>query len=451
MSYPHIKINRGLLFTFVSILFLVGGTWLAIQYAQGKFRVSDSGFVQGTGLLAATSEPKGAQILIDGRLVSATDDTIYLEPKSYEVKIAKDGYHTWEKNLQIEPELVTSTNARLFPIAPSLSPLTFTGTADLSPSPDGQKILFYTASQSATQKNGWYVLDLSNNSPFPQTKSAKQILIDNSKYQTNKAQIIWSPDSSEVMMITPRKDVIVPINNLSDIEQLPDNTFKRKQTLSQWEEEMYLRERQFLAEFPPELIAVATQSAKNVYISPDKKKLLYTATASAQLSDQLVPPLPAANSQPQQRNLEPNTIYVYDREEDRNFAVGADEQPALPSKFLLATDLYSPTPMSLQASPAAFLRLQTATSSAQLAGTFGRYHSSLFTPTFQWFPDSRHLLFTADNAVRIKEYDNTNEIVLYSGPFASEFFYPWPDGSRVLITAAFSPLAPPNLYAVELR
>lgn len=430
---------------------MIGGTWLAIQYAQGKFRISQEGIVQGTGLLSATSDPKGAQILINSRLVSATDDTIYLEPDEYQVEIEKDGYHSWKKNLQIEPELVTPTNARLFPIAPSLSPLTFTGTTRLNPSPDGQKILFYTASQSATQKNGWYVLELGNNSPFTQSRNAKQVLIDNPRYQTGSADVIWSPDSSEIMMITPRKDVLVSIASLNDIEQLPDNTFRRKLTLSQWEEEMYIRERQFLAEFPTEVIEVATMSAKNVYLSPDKKKLLYTATASAQLAENLVPPLPAANSQPQQRSIQPNTIYVYDREEDRNFAIGLDELPEAPSKFLLATDLYDPSPQTLQASPSAFVRLQNATNSAELAGTFSRYHSPLYTSTLQWFPDSRHLLEAVQDTIRVKEYDNTNEIVLYSGPFSSEFYYPWPDGSQILITATFSPNAPPNLYAVELR
>lgn len=424
---------------------------MAIQYAQGRFRVSTDGIVQGTGLLSATSDPKGAQIIIDGRLVSATDDTIYLEPDEYTVEIAKDGYHTWKKLITIEPELVTSTNARLFPIAPSLSPLTFTGVNRLSPSPDGQKIAYYVASQSATQKNGWYVLDLNNTLPFPQTRNAKQVLIENQRYQTEQAQLIWSPDSSEILFITPKKDVVVSVNSTGDMDQLPDTAFSRKQTLSLWEEEMYLRERQFLAEFPPEIMHIATASAKNVYFSPDKKMLLYTATQSAVLPDKLLPQLPAANSQPQSRELTPETIYVYDREEDRNFAVGTDVQPERASKFLLATDLYNLVPLTFQASPSAFTRMQAATTSAELAAMFNRYHSSLYTNTYQWLPDSRHLLFSTQDTIRTKEYDNTNEIALYNGPFTSDFFYPWPDGSRIMITAAFSVTAPPNLYGIELR
>lgn len=447
----RIKVNKGLLFAIFSIVFLVGGTWLAIQFAQGKFRVTTDGIIQGSGLLALSSDPKGAQIFLNDRLVSATDDTIYLEPGEYQVRINKDGYHSWQKNLLLEPELVTSANARLFPIAPSLSPLTFTGVANLLPSPDGQKVAFFVSNQTQEQKNGWYILDLNPQLPFTQSRSPKQILVEGTRYKSEDANLIWSPDSSEILFMTEDKDVIISISSTTQMDTAPDVAFRRRQILSLWEEEMYIRERQFLAEFPEPIIQIATTSANNVYFSPSKKMLLYTATTSARLAEDLVPALPAANSQSQERELQPNGIYVYDKEEDRNFRIGTDEELDNPSKFLLATDLYSPEPITYQASPSAFTRLQTATTSAELAGTFARYHSPLFTNAPQWFPDSKHLLFFKDQNIIIKEYDNTNEITLFSGPLHSDFFYPWPDGSSLIITASFTPNAPPNLYGVELK
>lgn len=445
------KVNKRRWFTILSAIFLIGGTWLAIQYAQGKIRFGTSGIVQGTGLLSATSDPRSAQIYINDRLIGATDETIYLEPDSYEVRIEREGFHGWKKTMHIEPELVTSADARLFPIATSLDPLTFTGTERLTPSPDGQKLAFYVASQSAELKNGWYVLDLSGSLPFTNNRTPRQILVDNPVFLTDQADLIWSPDSTEIMFITPRKEVVIPVNATSRMETLPNTATQRRQTLSLWEEEMYLRERQYLAEFPDEVIHIATTSAKNVYFSPDKKMLLYTATTAATLSEGLVPPLPAASTQTQARQLVPNTIYVYDREEDRNFALGEDSKPDAPSKFLLATDLDSAQAKTLQASPSAFLRLQTATTSAELAATFHRYHSPLYTNTYQWFPDSRHLMDAINGAIQIKEYDNTNQIVLYSGPFNNEFFYPWPDGSKIMVTATFNVSSPLNLYAIDLR
>ena len=140
---------------------------------------------------------------------------------------------------------------------------------------------------------------------------------------------------------------------------------------------MYLRERQFLGKFPPELIAVATQSAKNVYISPDKKRLMYTATQEGNLPPELIPPIPATNTQLENRDLVPGNIYIYDREEDRNFLVGQEsENSEIDYKKLLATDLATRTPQTLESSPSAFLSLQ-ASESAQTAANYNRYHTPL--------------------------------------------------------------------------
>ena len=444
------KVNKRLLYPVFSAVILAVGTYIAIQYATGALRISRNGIMQGSGLLSATSDPQGAELLLDGRLVSATNDTIYLEPKSYEVKIAKEGFTDWQKTLEVLPEVVTQANARLFPAAASLTPLTFSGVSNLLPSPDGQKLLYYVASQSAVQKNGLYVMELTSNT-FSLQRGPRQILQADSRYNIQAADIIWSPDSTELLVMTKQKEVLLTLDQTHTLDQLPDVSFRRRQILSQWEEEMYLRERQYLSTFPPAIIAMATESAKNTYFSPNKKSLLYTATASATLAPDLIPPVPGASNQTQVRELKPGYIYVYDREEDRNFELGPEPVSTQSgTKALLATDLLNRDPVTYVASPSAFTRLQ-ASESAKTAQNFRRYHSPLFANTFQWFPDSQHLLFVADNSVRVIEIDGTNNISLYAGPFDNNFLYPWPDGNRALITTSFSPTAAPNLYAIELR
>lgn len=94
LNQPNLRI----LYTVLSAIFILIGTVLAISYAKGNFRLTQDGFVKETGLLSANSYPTGAQVLIDDKLITATDDTIYLEPGSYQVKIVKDGYVPWEKN-----------------------------------------------------------------------------------------------------------------------------------------------------------------------------------------------------------------------------------------------------------------------------------------------------------------------------------------------------------------
>lgn len=454
MTWPKFKtpllLTNRLFVTLLSASVILIGSYLAIQYAKGNYRLTNDGVLPESGLLSANSFPPGAQIFVNDKLVSATDDTLYLEPAEYQVKIVKEGYSPWLKTLKIQKELVAQTNAQLFPAVPTITPLTFTGAQNPLPSPDGRKIIYYTASASASLKNGVYLLELSDNNFNPFQKNSKQIIAEEKGYNLKEAHYIWSPDSSQLIVITPQKQVLIDFNKTYQLSSLADISFKRKQILGQWEEEMYLRERQYLADFPPEVINIATQSAKNVYISPDKKRLLYTATASATLPEGLVPPIPARSSQPEERQLEPGKIYVYDREEDRNFALAKETGEPTVVKSTLATDLDQPKPASYTASPSAFTRLQHE-DIALTVQNFNAYHTSLFINTLQWFTDSKHLLFVQDGRIQIIEYDGTNNTTLYSGPFGDGFIYPWPNGTRLIMLTTFSPDYPNNLYAIELK
>lgn len=451
-----IKVHTGLVYTSVSAAIILLGVLAAIWYAQGNFRLTNQGYLAEAGLLSATSFPPGAQIFINDKLVSATDDTVYLEPDQYELTISRDGYYPWKKTIHVEKGLVTQTNATLFPVAPSLTPLSYNGVNRVLPSPDGLKLLFVTASASAELNNGLYILDM-NEKVLSFNRDSRQIAFDTTRrFEFATAQFIWSPDSAQVLVTDDSKQVLLDISKNTDVSTLPDVSFRARQLLSEWEEDMYLRERQFLSEFPPQIVAIATQSATNVYISPDKNRLLYTyiGTESATLPEGIVPPVPATNTQPETRVLEAGNSYVYDQEEDKNFLVGVGHNASLATsinKQLLAVDLFNRRPTSLQASPSAFTTLQ-ATNSGVTAERFHVYHSPVFAPiNMQWFPDSKHLLYTVDNAIHIKEYDNTNDTVIFSGPFAQNFVYPWPDGNRLIIMTSFRQDSQENLYAIELK
>ena len=444
-------INKRLLFTSFSATFIIVGTLLAIRFAKGN-RPTRNGEVRETGLLVANSFPTGAQVFINGDLSTATDTTLYLDPGEYEVEIRKDGYTPWKKTLTLEKELVTQTNAVLFPTAPSLSSLTFTGVQNTSPAPDGQKLVYFTASASAEEKNGLYVVDLTDN-PLSLQRGSRQIAQPSTRINLEKSRFIWSPDSSELIVSDGSRHAILDItrqNNLDTLTLL--SSLQLKKTLSTWEEEMYLRERQILTKFPNQIIAMATTSATNVYFSPDQEKLLYTASTSAQLPENIIDQLPATNTQPEQRNLEVGGVYVYDRKEDKNFRVGTiDNLSEIPQKKLLAIDL-STKPLDLESSPSAFVELQ-ATNSAMTADIFRQYHSALYTGKIQWFPDSSHLIRTTPRQISILEYDGTNETTVYAGQFDPDFVYPWSNGNKLLLWTSFNqlPLTEKNLYAVQLR
>jgi len=134
--------NQRLLITLGVLSFLIIGTYIAIKWAEGyRYNLSQR-MVEGTGLLVANSMPQGASVYLDDLLTTATDDTLHLQPGDYQIRLEKDGYTPWQKKLKIEKELVTQTNARLFPSVPSLSAITVNSATDPHASPDGQKIAY---------------------------------------------------------------------------------------------------------------------------------------------------------------------------------------------------------------------------------------------------------------------------------------------------------------------
>ncbi len=443
--------NKRLLYTLFSGLVIVAGTVVAIRFAQG-YRVNPSGDIQSTGLLSANSFPNAASIYINGNLTSATDTTLNLNPGTYDVEIKKDGYSTWKKTLRVEKELVTQTNALLFPAAPNLSALTFAGATHLTPSPDGQQVLFTTASASA-RTNGVYVMGLTD-SLLALQKGPLQIAKSSANWNLETAEFFWSPDSSEVLLSAGTKNVLLQANRVNDLDAVDDVTVRLSQISAEWKEQFTKKFQTSLDLFPPEIAQIATQSAKDVFISPDQERLLYTATASAVLLEDLIPALPATNTQPEERSVVAGGIYVYDRHEDKNFRIATSLAPS-PSPTL------TPTPVARRLAPTINpVTSPSATASANLLETplqtltrLQKQTSGVFMQAPQWLPNSKHIILTTLTGIDIVEYDGTNRTTVYAGPFAQNFVYPWPNGSKLIILTNFnqSETALYNLYAVGLR
>src|SRR3990167_11031173 len=151
------------LFSILIVVFVLTLAAVVIFWARGFKPNFKNGTIERTGLIVASSTPTGAQVYLDDRLTSATDTNIaFLEPKTYKVRIQKDGYTTWEKEVEVRADLATEVKALLFPLAPEIKPLTTTGASQPFLSPDGQKIAYGTTGQNG----GLYVL-LMEGRPFP--------------------------------------------------------------------------------------------------------------------------------------------------------------------------------------------------------------------------------------------------------------------------------------------
>jgi PEGA domain len=103
--------NRFLLVSFGIIVFTLT-TPVIVLYALGYKLDVKTGQVTKTGSLVTRSEPNRSQIYINDVLQSTkTGNTLrFLLPGDYNFKIAREGYQSWTKRLNIRPGLATWAN-----------------------------------------------------------------------------------------------------------------------------------------------------------------------------------------------------------------------------------------------------------------------------------------------------------------------------------------------------
>ncbi len=383
-------------------LLVIAGAFLVIRLAQGYRPDITTKSLRPSGLLVATSIPDGAQIYLDSRLASATNTTISLSPGDYEVEIKRDGFTSWKKTLTIKKELVTKAEAYLFPTFPNLQSLTFTGAESPLLSPDGQKVVF-AVSGNSVEKDGLWVLDLGDR-PLGLPRDPRKIVASAPGGRDfSQAEIAWSPDSKQILATfkarVAEENILLDANQLNPPTLLVDVSERLEIIQAGWEKDEQLKLEAQLAKLPPELQELLPDTVKDIQFSVDETKILYTATASAQITEELIPPLPSTNTQPESRNLEPGKIYVYDLKEDKNFYIMDEDD----------------------------------------------------TKKIAWFPTSKNIFLVQEGTITILEYDNTNWIDVYTGPFEDMYAFPFPAGNRILVLTTLGKDTPPNLYAISLR
>ncbi len=404
---------RGNIFiSLITLVFLLLGTTLVILYARGyRFNILEGKpKVSKTGLLVTTSIPDGAQVIINGNLTTATDNTLDLLPGDYHVKIAKDGYFPWEKKLRVQKELVTKADALLYPIAPKLESITTAGVQEPVIDPSQTKIAFKVASQSAS-RNGIYVYDMTARVVLSLQTAAKQIANDTTALFST-ADLEWTPDGEQV--IATIKTPIGTSTYLLPITQLNPQPRNITATLStfqqQWAQDKAEKANAQVVGLKPTLRKLIKENFTIIAWSPDDTKILYVASKSASLPLVIKPRLLGVDTLREVRNIVKGGVYVYDIKEDRNTKI-MDQIPSECSDNLTICKL----PIS-------------------------------------WFTDSEHLLSVKNKQIHMLEYDGTNDTVIYAGPFIDSFVFSWPNGQKiVMLTDLNNTSILPNLYTISLK
>ena len=161
----NIKMSKRFVFTIITLVAIAISATIAIFLAKGyRFSPQEKRIV-GTGIITISSEPDAASVFLDNHLTTATNTTIAsLTPKDYTVKVVKEGFIPWEKQISVKEGLVTEVKVTLFPAIPTIYPLTYNGVESPTLSPDGGKLAYIVAGKagqtaSAGKKAGIWVLD----------------------------------------------------------------------------------------------------------------------------------------------------------------------------------------------------------------------------------------------------------------------------------------------------
>ncbi len=413
-------------FFFAIVIFVVLSTFLAIKFAQG-YRIDFSAKTfRPTGLLVASSIPTGAQVFIDGELKTATNNTLSLSPGQYEVEIKKNGFWPWKKKLVIEKELVTQADALLFPQVPDLKPLTFQEAENPQLSPDGSRLVYNVPLPSL--EAGLWVMDLTDFF-FNLGREPKQISQSLPGQDFSKTEYFWSPDSKQILVNFNQtgEKYLLDSSQLNPSTTLTNIASNWNQVVQNWQAEIQVREQAKLKKLPAEMQAILKASANQVTFSPDGTKVLYVATASAEIPENLIPPVLAASTQAENRKLTAGKVYVYDWKEDKNFLLPFSLPSPTPSlKPTRPTKVITPVPLPENNNPFAFPR---------------------------WFPTSRHLYWLEADKVVACEYDGTNLVPIYTGPFTQPFAFVSPSANRLIVLTKITTdsEAKTNLYSISLR
>ena len=376
---------------------------IAIMITKG-YRISpQTGIITGTGILSVNSEPDQASVYLDDHLTTATNANINaLVPKTYDVRIVKEGYITWEKKIEVKEGLVSEVKATLFRTIPTVYPITYTGAQMSLISPDNFKMIYVVPvsdpNDPITLKKGgvWVWETAERQFNIRRGNEPRQIALSNGTDWT-KASFRWSPDSTQVLATFPDRQLLLETDRLNDPPK--DVTLQLAATISAWDEQEKTRNTTRLNSIKDvELRKVASSSAYLNW-SPDETRILYSQDGKdnfkvADLTSRKTYDLPKVNYY----SWLPDGLHLV--------LVESDEPAKTPIPTPAKTVSQSITQSSL--------------------------------------PNSR---------ISIVEFDGFNRSEIYIGTLDPKSIFVWPDSSRLIVVSSFptSNASKPNLFGINLK
>src|SRR3989339_788764 len=261
------------IFSLISTLFFIASATILIFTAKGYIYNINGKKLEKTGMIVANSEPKGALLYLNDQLQNVTNTTLSnLIPENYHLKIQKEGYTSWEKDIKVEENVVIQIDARLFPMNPSLTPVTLYGCYNPQVNLDNTKIVFQVRDNE--EKNGVWILSF-NNLPFGKGYDLKQILKDTANIKYSQAESLWSQDGNELLVSIQNDNITENYIVTNDIlsTSVTKSTKTKEEIIMKWKIEA-----DSLTKDKISTLSLNTQGIikdKTIFWSPDQNKFYY--------------------------------------------------------------------------------------------------------------------------------------------------------------------------------
>lgn len=383
----------GYMETLLTFVILGGITTLLYLYTSGyrinKGKEIGTIDVEKTGMIGVKSIPDRATVYIDGKIRTATDDTVAsITPGKHDLKIVKKGFLEWDKQIEVYEQLVTDITAVLISQSPRLEPLTNTGARSPSVSPSLTKLAYFSADD---EKPGIWVIPLTgvNLGLF---RTNPTVTIEDTRYTTYSTgeEITWSPDEKN-LLIKSANDVfyLVDLDNKS-----AQTTLKAEEILKEWGDAQKEKRKIFinnsLVKIPENIVELAL--SKDAFWAPDEKKFLYTKQNGNQLE-----------------------YWVY------NFEIPLPIGEKTES-LVLTTDANAPQPKINWYTDSFHLILVEGDAEDEKKGT-----------------------------VSLIRIDGSNKTEIYNNTLYSDSAFSSPGGDKVIIVTSFKSGDQPDLYTVSIR
>lgn len=263
--------SKRFIITIIMLLVIGVSAGVAIFFAKGYTILPQEKRIVGTGIINVTSEPDAASVFVDGHLTTATNATISsLSPKKYSVKVVKEGFIPWEKEIEVKEGIVTSVKVTLFPAIPTIYPLTFNGVVNPSLSPDTSKLAFIVPTG---KKSGIWVWTMIRNQPIAFVRSSEpHQIVSNTITDFSKASLKWSPDSKQVLATVGNNNYLLEADNSNSEPR--DITAILSATLKGWEEDTQAKDGARILSIKNSKIRKIASDSAYLRWAPDETKFM---------------------------------------------------------------------------------------------------------------------------------------------------------------------------------